>query len=553
MRRRGRDGRTERTRRRGLVALATLIVSLIAAAPAVAQGPAQRQPIGPRVDSGYHDHAEVGAELAALERSFPTLVSRFSLGSSVEGRDLWAVKVSANVVLDENEPEVLFVAGQHAREPLSVEMALYAARELATGYGREPRISRLLDTREVWIVANLNPDGSAYDTATGRHRSWRKNRQRDDGDGAVGVDLNRNWGFRWGCCRGSSRRPSSDAYRGTAAFSAPETRHLRDFVASRVVGGVQQIRAAVDFHSFSELVMWPFGYTRADLAPGLAEPDRAALAALGRQMAAASGYRALQQSDLYLTDGTLNDWLWGSQRIHSWTVELYPRRGGRYGFYPPASLIARETARNREAILLLLDTADCVPRAAGRQAAACGVAATTVFADDFERARGWRTDPVRSRLARAGGWRRGRPGSAAPTGAAQRPIRGRRALVTGTGRQDVDGGTVAVVSPPVTLQPGGRHWIRFTSLLAHDGRASGRDSLRVSAITAGGEPVLLHHRRAGRGSAAAAWVPVIVSLDDLSGETVRILVEATDAGSDDLLEAAIDDLRVSREPRTHFP
>ncbi|CAA9481941.1 MAG: Carboxypeptidase T, partial [uncultured Solirubrobacteraceae bacterium] len=284
-----------------------LIVSLIAAAPAFAQSPAQRQPTGPRVDRGYHDHAEVGAALAELERSFPTLVSRFSLGSSVEGRELWAVKVSAGVFLDENEPEVLLVAGQHAREPLSVEMALYAARELATGYGREPRISRLLDTREVWIVANLNPDGSTYDTATGRHRAWRKNRQRDGGDGAVGVDLNRNWGYRWGCCRGSSRRPGSAAYRGTAAFSAPETRHLRDFVASRVVGGVQQIRAAVDFHSFSELVMWPFGYTRADLAPGLAEPDRAALAALGRQMAATNGYRAMQQSDLYLTDGTLND------------------------------------------------------------------------------------------------------------------------------------------------------------------------------------------------------------------------------------------------------
>jgi hypothetical protein len=270
-------------------------------------------------------------------------------------------------------------------------------------------------------------------------------------------------------------------------------------------------------------------------------------------MAAASGYRAMQLSDLYLTDGTLNDWLWGSQRIHSWTVELHPGRGDRYGFYPPASVIERETARNREAILLLLDTADCVPRAAGQEAAECGVTATTAFSDDFERARGWRTQPVRSRSARAGGWRRGRLGSAAVTGGTPRPVRGRRALVTGTARQDVDGGTVAVVSPPVTLAPGGRHWLRFTSRLAHDGRASRRDSLRVSALTAGGERIVLHQRRADRGSAAAGWVAAAVSLDDLSGEVVRILVEATDAGSDDLLEAGIDDVRVSHESRTQFP
>ncbi len=389
--------------------MAALVVWLAAAGPAAARSVMEHGSIGPRVDRGYHDHRELAEELAALERKFPALVSRFSLGSSFERRRLWAVKVSDNVVLDEHEPEVLLVAGQHGREPLTVEMALYAARELAGRYGHESRVTRLLDTREIWIAVELNPDGRAYDMASGRYRYWRKNRQRGNDGRARGVDLNRNWGFRWGCCGGSSSFPESDGYRGASAFSAPETQRLRDFVASRVVGGIQQIRAAVDFHSHSELMMWPFGYTRADVAPGLTTDDQAAFAALGRQMATTNGYRAMQQSTLYIADGTLLDWLWGAQRIHSWTVELYPRADSRHGFYPPASLIERETRRNREAILLLLDTADCIPRVAGQEATRCGIPSKTVFFDDFEQARGCETDPGRTDSARAGRWRRGQP------------------------------------------------------------------------------------------------------------------------------------------------
>src|SRR5690606_37321069 len=76
-----------------------------------------------------------------------------------------------------------------------------------------------------------------------------------------GTDLNRNWGYKWGCCGGASDNPSSETYRGSAPFSAPETAALRDFVNSRVVDGTQQIKAAIDFHTYSELVLWPFGHT----------------------------------------------------------------------------------------------------------------------------------------------------------------------------------------------------------------------------------------------------------------------------------------------------
>src|SRR3712207_5483314 len=156
-----------------------------------------------------------------------------------------------------------------SREHLTIEMCLYLIDELTRTYATDTRIKGLVDSREIWVLTNVNPDGAEFDVATGSYRSWRKNRQPNSGSSYVGTDLNRNWGYNWGCCGGSSGSTSSDTYRGPSAFSAPETARIRDFVNSRVVGGVQQIKAGIDFHTYSELVLWPYGYTYADTAPGL--------------------------------------------------------------------------------------------------------------------------------------------------------------------------------------------------------------------------------------------------------------------------------------------
>jgi hypothetical protein len=267
-------------------------------------------------------------------------------------------------------------------------MALYLLDELTGRYADDERIRAAVDAREIWIVFNANPDGSEYDIATGRYRGWRKNRQPHAGSSEAGVDLNRNWSWKWGCCKGSSPQPRSADYRGPQAFSAPETRALRDFVASRVVGGRQQIRASIDFHTFSELVLWPYGYTRADTAARLGPDDRATFATLGRRMAAASRYTAQQMSDLYVADGTIIDWLWARHRVFAYAFELYPP-AVRADFYPPDEVIAAETARNREAVLILLEHADCPQRAIGKAARYCPTPvgrAATVFADDFRAA-----------------------------------------------------------------------------------------------------------------------------------------------------------------------
>jgi carboxypeptidase T len=336
-----------------------------ARAPAAAE-----QGAFPPADSGYHDYAEMSAEVADVAAAYPSLVRRFSVGRSYQGRELWAAKVSDNVAVDEAEPEVLFTCSQHAREHLTVEMCLYLLDELTSAYGSNSQVTSMVNSREVYLIFNLNPDGSEYDIATGAYRSWRKNRQPNAGTSAVGTDLNRNWGYRWGCCGGSSGNPSSSTYRGPSAFSAPETRAVRDFVASRVVGGTQQLRTAIDFHTYSELVLWPYGYTYSNTATGMNADQYNTFATMGRAMAGTNGYTPQQASDLYIADGTLPDWAWGSHRIFAFTFEMYPRSSSP-GFYPPDEVIARETSRNRAAVLYLLGLSDCPYRAIGQQARYC--------------------------------------------------------------------------------------------------------------------------------------------------------------------------------------
>ena len=162
------------------------------------------------------------AEIQDAEADHPEIVDVFSIGKSYQNRNIWAAKVSDNVADDENEPEVLFDGLHHAREHLTVEQTLAILRWLSNDYGSNDEITELVDTREIWIIFNVNPDGGEYDLTGSPYRAWRKNRQPNSGTTAVGTDLNRNYGYRWGCCGGSSGSKSSDTYRGSKPWSAPE-------------------------------------------------------------------------------------------------------------------------------------------------------------------------------------------------------------------------------------------------------------------------------------------------------------------------------------------
>ncbi|WP_326618732.1 M14 family metallopeptidase [Streptomyces decoyicus] len=339
-----------------------------AAAPAA---PGTRIKDFPSGYTKYHTYDEATKEIDAVVAKYPDLVTKQVIGTSHEGRSLLALKLSKNAAQDEAEPEVLFTAHQHAREHLTVEMSLYLLNEFTSKYGTDPRITKMLDSREIWIIPDLNPDGGAYDIASGSFRSWRKNRQPNTGSSSVGTDLNRNWDFKWGCCGGSSSSPSSETYRGKSAASAPEVQVVSKFVHGRIVGGKQQIKAAIDFHTYSELVLWPFGFTDDDTGPGMTQDDHDAFATIGKDMATTNGYTPEQSSDLYITDGSIDDWLWGDQKVFAFTFEMYPSSFGSGGFYPRDSVIPKETSRNREAVLRLVEIADCVYRAIGKEGQYC--------------------------------------------------------------------------------------------------------------------------------------------------------------------------------------
>jgi carboxypeptidase T len=522
----------------GPIAVA-LAVALLTGLPATALA-ADEFPAG---YEGYHTIAEANAEVSARVQAHPDIARRQVIGRSYEGRNIWLVKVSDNVNLDENEPEVLFDGLHHAREHMALEMTLAILRWLVEGYGSDDEVTRLVKTREIWIVIAVNPDGAVYDISGGKFHLWRKNRQPNAGSSYVGTDLNRNYSYRWGCCGGSDTVPGSNLYRGAKAFSAPETRVMRDFVESRVVGGRQQIRTAITFHTSGRLVMWPYGYTYTDLPTDMTRVDHETFVAIGRRMAASNGYKPEQASDLYITSGTFRDWLYGTQRIFSYTFELT------VGWYADDSTIGSETGRNRRAVLHLIGRAGCPYAAIGAQEMYCGP-----FYDDLEIGRGWKVDPYGTDTATRGAWARGIPQATSSAGAKQlgSAASGRGVLATGlaagssANANDVDGGLTTIRSPRIDLATGATPRVRFRYSFAHDARSSWKDFLELRIISATQDVLLFRERGApedddGRWSTRTVAIPA-----SFAGQSVRLVFQAGDRGPDSLVEAMIDDVAVMR-------
>ncbi len=437
---------------------------------------------------GYHSYTEVGADLAAVAAAHPDIVSRFSIGQSYKGRQLWAVKISDNVNVDEAEPEVLFDGGIHADEHMGTEMALRIIHWLADGYGTDPRITSIVNSREIWVVPMMNPDGAEFDIRNGKFHYWRKNRQPTPGTSSIGTDLNRNFGYRWGGGGRTSTNPQAITYRGPGAFSSPEARALRDFLASRVVDGRQQIRTAITFHEYGRLVLWPYGYTKTNVPADMTAQDHAALAKIGKHMAATNGYRPEQASDLYITSGTSRDFEYGAYRIFSYTFELSIRD------YPDDSMIAKETGRNKEAALYLMERAWCPLGVLGPavRAARCGV-----FDDDLEVARGWTVNPDGTDTAPWGArFARANPAPTSKFGPKQLGTTpsGSRAFVTGAkaGKSatthDLDG-LSTIRSPQVQLAAGSGQRLTFRYVFAHTRKSTSADKLRAIVELADGSQV----------------------------------------------------------------
>ncbi|MFZ5979683.1 MAG: M14 family zinc carboxypeptidase [Candidatus Zixiibacteriota bacterium] len=279
---------------------------------------------------GYKTLTEMYAYLDAMIADHPEIISdKHNIGVTIEGRPMWAVKISDNPDIEESdEPELLYTACIHAREAITPEVLLYFMDYLTDNYGIDPEVTWLVDNRQMWFIVMVNPDGYYYNevTAPDGGGTWRKNR-RNNGDDFYGVDLNRNFGYAWGYNdAGSSWYPGSETYRGTAPFSEPESQNIRDFVESH------DFRVSVFYHSSGNQVLWSWCYER------LYTPDHPAFLALGDSISAMNGYETGTSPDiLYPVNGGSDDWMYGEQTTKNKCMALTFEVGS--SFWPPTEAI----------------------------------------------------------------------------------------------------------------------------------------------------------------------------------------------------------------------
>jgi len=213
---------------------------------------------------GFYTFSQMNTEMNDLVTAFPSLVQKTSIGLSIEGRNIWCLKISDNVSVDENnEPEVLYLGLQHAREAITGTSLIFFAQYLAQNYGTNPEVTDLVNNREIYIIPCTNPDGYVYNETTdpgggGMQRKNRRNVGSDCCGGQKGVDLNRNYGVDWADCAGASSscgssNTSAETYWGSGPFSEPETQAVRDLCYAR------NFVAAFDQHCSGPYYSLPFG------------------------------------------------------------------------------------------------------------------------------------------------------------------------------------------------------------------------------------------------------------------------------------------------------
>jgi len=294
---------------------------------------------------------EIYTAMRQLANQYPELVQLLVIGRSVENRPIYALRLTRyprRARVYPTRPQVVINALQHAREWISPPVALYFAYRLVSEYYTNVRVRDYLDNLEVYLVPVVNPDGYVFTHTT--NRLWRKNRRylgTFSGRQAYGVDLNRNWGYQWGGA-GSSGNPFSETYRGSAPFSEPETYFL-----SRWLLSLPALRAHVDLHSYSQLILLPWGFT-ADAPPFYSVFERVGLA-MQQQILGVHGqlYRVGSAAAiLYVASGNMMDWVFGVRGALSITYEL--RDTGQYGFLLPPDQILPTCEEVYPALLELL-------------------------------------------------------------------------------------------------------------------------------------------------------------------------------------------------------
>ena len=302
--------------------------------------------------SHYHNYTEIINTLLYLNDSFSNIVDVFLIGESWQNRDIYCIRLTNESNMDP-KPQVFFVGYHHARELITAELALYFIVDAVTNFGTNITITQMLNYSEIYIVPALNVDGidlfkandwqrknarptnedgdglidedppedenqngfveELWNLTNGEHIRWEG--IDNDGDGQYGedwvggVDLNRNYDFQW---QSGSSNPNSEIYKGPAPFSEPETQAIRNLVLGH------NFTYAISFHSGAELILYPWGCT---FAP---PPDEAKFIEIAHDLSNITGGTAYEQSsDLYISYGLWDDWMYGTKNIFALTCEIF--------------------------------------------------------------------------------------------------------------------------------------------------------------------------------------------------------------------------------------
>ncbi len=292
---------------------------------------------------GYFTYQELLNQLDSMRLLYPNLISAkqaIDTFHTIQGRPIYWLRISNHPDSNQAKPQMVYTALHHAREPASISQLVYYLWYMLENYAIDAQVQAVVDNAELYFVPCLNPDGYLYNQTNSPLGGgmWRKN-LRDNLDGTFGVDLNRNYGFNWGYDNvGSSNQTNSDTYRGTAAFSEPETQAIKWFIEQH------DFLINLNYHTYSNDIIYPWGYIASFKTPDSTQFDSYA-AFLTRF----NGYKygTGDQTVGYVTNGDSDDWGYGEQtsknKIFSFTPEVGPAASG---FYPPSSDIEGLCADN---------------------------------------------------------------------------------------------------------------------------------------------------------------------------------------------------------------
>uniref|UniRef100_A0A8C1VPJ0 Carboxypeptidase A1 n=1 Tax=Cyprinus carpio TaxID=7962 RepID=A0A8C1VPJ0_CYPCA len=285
------------------------------------------------VYTAYHNLNEINAFIDMLVAENKNLVSKIVIGSSYEKRPLNVLKFSTGA----KRPGIWIDTGIHSREWVTQASGTWFAKKIVKNFKRDPVLTNILNNYDIFLEIVTNPDGFAFTHS--HNRMWRKTRKPNPGSWCVGVDPNRNWDAGFGGA-GSSDNPCDQTYRGPRANSESEVKAIVDFVKSH-----GKLKAFVSIHSYSQMLLYPYGYTRTPAKDDaeLNKLAKKAVSALQSMYNTRYRYGSIINTIYQASGGTI-DWTYNQGIKYSYTFEL--RDTGTYGFLLPANQIvptAKET------------------------------------------------------------------------------------------------------------------------------------------------------------------------------------------------------------------